>query len=341
MDDFYKRTDIDKSTVELTITIPKDSFNKSYKAMLDQELSNTKIDGFRKGKVPSNLVETELGTSIKVKVFEQLLPMYLTTALQKENLTPIAPPNYKNFPDLTKDQDLVVSVDITIMPEFKLGNLKKIQIIQEDTKVTDKEVEEAISNLFKNDNLGEKEINDKWAVKVSEKLKMDAIKSVKDFNEFVKKTIENQKKIVSRRKAEDEALNQAINICKIEIPQAAIQYEAEEREHSFVHDFGHDQSKIDTFLKSNNVSMEKMKELWLKDAKEALETDVFLKLFAREKEINVTDEELKTKIKEIVNNSPNIEDKSLFENDEWKEYVRRVEEKEKAFRAFSKEVLGE
>ena len=62
---------------------------------------------------------------------------------------------------------------------------------------------------------------------------------------------------------------------------------------------------------------------------------------AREKEINVTDEEMKTKIKEIVNKSPNIEDKSLFENEEWKEYVRRIEEKEKAFRAFSKEVLGE
>jgi len=341
MDDFYKRKDIDKNTVELTITIPKESFEKSYKAMLDQELSNTKIDGFRKGKVPSNLVESELGASLKVKVFEKLLPMYLTTALQKENLSPIAPPNYKNFPDLTKDEDLIVSTDITIMPEFKLGNLKEIKIKQEDTKATDKEVGDALSNLFENDNLGEKEINDKWATGISGKLKIDTIKSVKDLSEFVKNTIENQKKIVSRRKAEDEALKQAIEICKIEIPEAAIKYEAEEREHSFMHDFGHDQSKIDAFLKSNNVTMEKMRELWLKDAKEALETDVFLKLYAIDKGIKVPDEELKTKIEEIIAKSPQIEDKSLFENEEWKEYIRRVEEKEKAFRAFSKEVLGE
>ena len=31
MDDFYKRKDIDKNTVELTITIPKESLKKATK----------------------------------------------------------------------------------------------------------------------------------------------------------------------------------------------------------------------------------------------------------------------------------------------------------------------
>ena len=82
MNDFYTRKDIDKSTIEFTISIPKDAFQKSYKALLKQELSNTKIDGFRKGKVPTDLVEPQVSTSIKTKVLEQLVPMYLTTALQ-------------------------------------------------------------------------------------------------------------------------------------------------------------------------------------------------------------------------------------------------------------------
>lgn len=340
MEDFYKRTNIDQNTIEFTITIPKDSFQKSYKAMLDQELSNTKIDGFRKGKVPSKLVESELGTSVKVKTFEKMLPMYLTTALQKENLNPIAPPNYKNFPDLTKDEDLVISVDITVMPEFKLGNLSKIKIEKEKTEVLKKEIDEALASLFKNESLGEKEINDKWAKGISTKLNVEDIKTLKDLEEFVKKTIENQKIIISRRKAEDDALNQAIKLSNIEIPQSAIEYEAEEREHSFIHDLGHDDKKIDTFLKSNNITMEKMKELWLKDAKEALEADVFLKLYSRGKNIQVTDEDLEKKIKEIKDKSPQVEDKTIFENEEWREYVRRVEEKEKAFREFSEEVLG-
>src|SRR5690606_21145493 len=126
----------------------------------------------------------------------------------------------------------------------------------------------------------------------------------------------------------------------IEIPQSAIQYEAEEREHSFVHDLGHDDTKIDAFLKSNNITMEKMRELWLKDAKEALATDVFLKLYSNGKNIQVTDEDLEKKVKEMKDKCPQVEDKAIFENEEWREYVRRVEEKERAFREFSKEVLG-
>jgi len=341
MDNFYTRKDVDKNTIEITITIPKASFQKSYKALLNQELSNTKLDGFRKGKVPTNLVGTEVKTSLKVKTFEQLVPMYLTTALQKENLNPIAPPDYKNFPDVTKDEDLVFSVDITIMPEFKLGNLKKIKIEKEKTTATKKEVDEALNNLFKNDNLGEKEINDKWAEEIAKKIKIENIKNLKELQDFVKKTIKDQKEIISRRKAEDEILDQGIKISKIEIPQKAIEYEAHEREHSFVHDMGHDDTKIDNFLKANNVTMEKMRELWLKDAKQALETDVFLKLYAKEKEIKVTDEDLVKKIEDIKLRSPQIKDKSVFENEQWKEYVRRVEEKERAFREFVKEVLGE
>lgn len=341
MEDFYTRKDIDKSTVEITITIPKDSFKKSYKALLSQELSNTKLDGFRKGKVPTNLVEPEVSTSVKVKTFEQLVPMYLTTALQKENLNPIAPPDYKNFPDVTKDEDLVFSVDLTIMPEFKLGNLNKIKVESEKSTVSKKEIDDALNNLFKNDNLGEKEINDKWAEGIAKKIQIEDIKDVKELEDFAKKTIKEQKEIVTKRKAEDEALDQAIKICKIEIPQAAIEYEAHEREHSFVHDMGHDDAKVDNFLKANNVTMEKMRELWLKDAKQALETDVFLKLYAKEKDIKVTDEDLVKKIEEIKLRSPQIEDKSVFENEEWKEYVRRVEEKERAFKEFIREVLGE
>ena len=98
--------------------------------------------------------------------------MYLTTALQKENINPIAPPDYKNFPDLSKDEDLVLHVGITVMPEFKLGYLNKVKVTKDKVTVSKKEVDENINNLFKNDNLGEKEINDKWARDMSEKIKL-------------------------------------------------------------------------------------------------------------------------------------------------------------------------
>lgn len=340
MDEFYKRKDIDKNTVEITVTIPKDSFKKSYDALLKDQLKKTDLKGFRKGKVPTDLIEPEISNTVKIEAFEKLVPLYLTTALQKENLSPVAPPNYKSFPDFSKDEDLTFSVDITVMPEFKLGNLKKIKVNIETNSVSKKEIDDAIQNVFKNTNLGEKEVNDKWAKGISKTLQLEKIESLTDLQKYVKDTLTKQKEIVARRKAEDDAFGQAIALCKIEVPQTAIDYEAHEREHSFVHEMGHDDKKVEQFLKANNITMERMRELWLKDAKQALESDIFLKLYAKEREIKVTDEDLAKKVELLKKGAPQGTDPSLFENEEWKEYVRRVEEKEIAFKAFTEEVFG-
>jgi trigger factor len=342
MEKFYERKDINKSTIEIKITIPKDSFKKSYEALLEEELKKADIKGFRKGKVPANLVEPEISETVKIKTFEKLVPLYVTTALQKEDLSPIAPPVYKDFPDFSKDEDLVFSMDITIMPEFKLGNLKKIKVENVEAKISEKEVNEALESVLKNNNdTKAKEINDAWAKEIVEKLGIKDVKDLKGLKEYVKDTLKKQKEHILLHKREDDAFEQAIKISEIEVPENAVKYEAEERERAFTHDMSHKGIKVEDFLKANNITMEKMRELWLKDAKQALESDVFLKLYAKEKGLKLTDKELEEKIEEIKKNAPKDTDPKIFENEEWKEYIRKINEKEDAFKTFVKEVLGE
>lgn len=340
MKDFHTRKDISDSVVEFTITIPKDAFNKSYKAVLEQELSNTKLDGFRKGKVPTDMIEPEVKNTIKVQTFEKMVPMYLTTALQKENLSPIAPPTYKSFPDFSKDEDLVLVVEIPIMPEFTLGNMKKIKVKKEKVEVTEKEVNDALENVFKGNKTKAKKMDDAWAKEIAKLMNIKDVKTLDDLKKYVKDLLEKQKGMYEQRRQEDDAFAQAIKLSNIKIPQPAIDYEAHEREHSFVHDMGHDDEKIENFLQANNITMEKMRELWQKDAKEALESDVFLKLYAKERDIKIGEKELKEKIETIKKSAPEGTDESIYENEEWREYVRRVSEKELAFKTFIEEVLG-
>jgi FKBP-type peptidyl-prolyl cis-trans isomerase (trigger factor) len=340
MEDFYKRTDISKEKIELEITIPKKSFEQSYKAVLKDELGKTDLKGFRTGKVPADLLEPQKKDSLKVVTFEKLAPYYLATVLQKENISPVAQPVYKNFPNVLQDKEITFTVEVTIMPEFKLGNMKKIKVDIEKFSVTEKEVDEAIENVFKNHPEGSKSMNDTWAKKIAKKLALPKIDSLESLKKYVKETIGKQKEIVARRNAEDKVFTQAIELSKIEIPQEAIKYEAQEREHSFVHDMGHDEKRIEQFLEATNVTMEKMREMWLIDAENALKSDVFLKTYAKEHEIKIDDKELGKKIEEIKKNAPKDTDQSIFENEQWKEYIRRIGEKEKAYEQFIEEVFG-
>jgi FKBP-type peptidyl-prolyl cis-trans isomerase (trigger factor) len=82
-----------------------------------------------------------------------------------------------------------------------------------------------------------------------------------------------------------------------------------------------------------------MREMWKEDAKQALQTDVFLKLYAEERDIEVTDEDLGKKIELIKKGAPENTDPSVFKDAGWKEYIRRVEQKEKAFHQFLDEVI--
>lgn len=342
MTDFYTRKDINKETIEFTITIPKEEFQKEYTVLLKKQLQETDIKGFRKGKVPTDFVEPQVGNTLKIQAFEKLVPMLLTTILQKENIEPIAPPEYKNLPDFKEGSEMVFTVNITVMPEYKLGNLKNIKIEKEEIKVGDSEVDEALENLRKNQETKSKEINEEWAIEIIKLLKLEKeIKNLKDLKEHIKNAMLKQKEHMVMHKVQDEALEKAIETSKIVIPEPAIKYEAEERERAFVTDMQQKNVNMNEFLKANNLTLEKMRELWLKDAKQALETDILLRTYVLERNIKVTDEDLKKKIEEIKLNAPEGTDKSIFDNEQWQEYIRRVEEKEKAFQSFIKEVLGE
>jgi len=87
-------------------------------------------------------------------------------------------------------------------------------------------------------------------------------------------------------------LKEAIELSKIEIPEPAIKFEASEREKAFSYEMQQRGVDIKDFMKAQNLTIEKMREMWEKDAKDALDTDTLLKLFATEKKVVVSDEEL-------------------------------------------------
>jgi trigger factor len=266
--------------------------------------------------------------------------MYINTVIQKEEIKLIAPPKYTKLPEFEGDNDLEFKVNITVMPDFKLGNLKEIKVEKEDIKIKDEEINQVLEELRKNNETKSKRIGDKWAKEISKKIQLEDIENLGDLKKMVKKTLENQKKHILLQKYQEDALKQAIKLCKIEIPKEAIEFEAEERERSFQQDMQSRGVNMENFLKQTNLTIEKMREGWEKDAKEALETDVFLNLYADKNDIKVSKKELDEKVEMIKKSQPDA-DKSVFNNEEWLNYIERVERKEKAFKEFLKETLGD
>jgi FKBP-type peptidyl-prolyl cis-trans isomerase (trigger factor) len=340
MSDMYKRKDVSDEKIELTITMPRDAFDKSYKALLQDQAKDKDVKGFRKGKVPEDLIEPSMKPMLQFETFERLAPMYINTAIQKEEIKIIAPPKYTDLPDFKEKGDLEFKVEIAVMPDFKLGNLKKVKVEKDDAEIEDKEVDKVLKELKVKNETDAKKIGDDWAKELSKKLKLEDIDNLEDLKDMVKDTLKKQKEHMFLHKAQEDALNQAIELSKIEIPDAAVEFEAKERERSFEQDMQMRGVKVEDFLKQSNLDMEQMKKAWMKDARDALRADVFLNLYAEEKDVKVTQEELDEKIELIKKSRPDT-DESVFTNEQWLDYIKRVERKEKAFREFIKETLGD
>jgi FKBP-type peptidyl-prolyl cis-trans isomerase (trigger factor) len=340
MSDMYKRKDVSDSKVELTITMPRDAFEKSYKAVLKDQTKDTDIKGFRKGKVPADLVEPSMKPMLQFETFEKLAPMYINTAIQKEKIDIVAPPKYSELPKFEEEGDLEFKVEITVMPDFKLGNLKKVKVEKEDAEVDEKEIEKVLKELKTKHETDAKKIGDDWAKEMGKKLQLEDVKDLEDFKSKVKDILKKQKEHMLLHKYQEDALKQAIELSGIKIPDGAVEFEAKERERAFEQDMQMRGVKVEDFLKQSNLDMDQMREAWEKDARDALRADVFLNLYADERDVKVTKEELDEKIELIKKSQPDA-DESIFSNEQWLEYIKRVERKEKAFREFIKETLGE
>ncbi len=132
---------------EITIKIEGDSWKKAIEKAYQKASKKVKIDGFRPGKAPKSVFMKKYGVE---SLFFDASEYCIEEA-------------YKKILDENKDIEIVAqpSVDIksvdenyieyvfklTLKPEFKLGNYKKLGVKKEKITVTKEEIKEAIDNM--------------------------------------------------------------------------------------------------------------------------------------------------------------------------------------------------
>lgn len=150
---FYEKVEISDQEVHLKMKIPADAFEESYNLLLKQRSQATNIKGFRKGKVPQSIVEPNLESLILTETFERIAPYYVNAAIIKESLKPIAPPEYTDLKELKRGHEIVFTVKVTTMPEFKLGSLSQIKLKKKARRLCQKKSKKRLTTCLKVINL--------------------------------------------------------------------------------------------------------------------------------------------------------------------------------------------
>ena len=135
------------NVVELKVEVPQDQVEQAIAKAYVKTRKDYSVPGFRKGKVPRNILEKRYGIEIFYEEAANILIQdTYPQVVEEQKLEPV------DHPDITVDQfdceqPFIYTATVTVCPELKLGKYKGLKIVKEEKQVADEDVEAEIKAL--------------------------------------------------------------------------------------------------------------------------------------------------------------------------------------------------
>lgn len=131
-----------KITVDITSEEVNACFDKAYKSVGKK----ANLKGFRKGKVPSAVLEKYYASDISVEALNQAINDSYPKALQEHAVHPINDPHFDLNP-LTRGEAYSFSAEIEVIPPFEIKDYKGVTLQKREAVADDAEVEKSLKNI--------------------------------------------------------------------------------------------------------------------------------------------------------------------------------------------------
>ncbi len=144
------------SQVGLEIEVPAELTQQSYEKVLRDQMKSANIPGFRKGKVPRQILIQRLGTvQLKAAALDDMLQKVIEKALKQEEISAIG--NYQlrsDFEALMGEYEpgkvLNISASVDVPPRVTLSEYKGLSVKAEEIKADAAKVDESLETYREN-----------------------------------------------------------------------------------------------------------------------------------------------------------------------------------------------
>ena len=135
---------LEKNMAKLTIEVSEDKLEEALQKAYLKQKNKISLPGFRKGKVPRNMIEKMYGPEI---FFEDAANMLIQenygAAVDESGADIVSRPSI-DVTQIEKGKPFIFTAEVAVRPEVKLGKYMGVTVTKIDTTVTDEEVDEAV-----------------------------------------------------------------------------------------------------------------------------------------------------------------------------------------------------
>ncbi|MDP8955738.1 MAG: trigger factor [Actinomycetota bacterium] len=139
----------DKHVVRLSVEVPPDEFSRDLDKAYRKVAGEVRIPGFRKGKVPKQIIDARVGREAVLQEFvRDFLPTYYVQALREHDLAPIAEPDI-DLESLEDGSPLRFTATVEIRPRLSLqpDQYRGVKVEMPPTDATEVEIDEYLDRL--------------------------------------------------------------------------------------------------------------------------------------------------------------------------------------------------
>ena len=249
---------VDAIKRELQFEIPKDRVSQKFNEVYQELGKVAKVKGFRQGKVPRHVLESEHGRLAQQEVIEKIIPEAYQEGIAKESIVPLDMPEINDVS--LKDGIIRFKALLEIKPDVKVNNYKGISVQRKSSQVTDEELNKTF-DYIKQGQGKDKEItiDDTFARGLG-------YPNLEDFKKTLTRQMELEKDKQNRSDIENQVIEHLLKNVKLVTPSSLVKRQFDRR-----------LREIQDRLKQHSLSNEEIKkreEEIFKELQEAVERDV-------------------------------------------------------------------
>lgn len=129
------------------VEIPADLIKSEWDRVTTEFSHQAKIPGFRRGKVPANIVRRTFSKEIAKEVMDRLLPLTFRDAIAEKGVTPVGEPDLEHLDELVEGAPMKYKAAFDIKPTFELAEYRGLEIDDPKIEVSEHDVETMIERL--------------------------------------------------------------------------------------------------------------------------------------------------------------------------------------------------
>ncbi len=320
-----KITKLPKSEIEIEGEIEAEAFEAYFESAVKHLGEHTKIDGFREGKVPTDIL---LKNIPEIKILEEMAEMALAEhypkIIENEKLDVISRPMIA-VTKLARKSPLGFKIRTSTLPEVTLADYKKIakKILSEiteaekSTEVTDEEVEKTLLDIRKSrapkKHIAEDAVKDGPSEdskdRPSEELPelndefvqaLGPFENVADFTDKLKQNLKLEKENQNKEKTRLKIVEAIIADSTVDVPEILVESEVNKIIYRMESDITTMGLKFEDYLKHLNKSIEDLRKEFRGDGEKKAKLSLVLHEIGKVEGLKAEEKDIETEVAMIL-----------------------------------------